>query len=1312
MWPPWLRWSLLLATLVPSGAEQVAPCGFNTMCSCKDGGGGAAGGPGARITTLPADAARPLRDVTCLGVPFSRLPRLPSGSVVEHMDVVNSGLEAVEADSLEVHIESLRLMSNRIQYVAPRAFAWMKDTLRSLDLSYNQLDEVPFEALQLLSGLDWLNLHSNQIASLDGPGSDWVRVCENLTNLFLGENELAELPVKYAANGINGNGINGGGGGAVSSLRDCNKLTWLNVDSNRLRALEGGALPPSLQTLSASHNLLSAFPAAAVDALPALSWLYLRDNYIADLPAVALRPRRHRLEQLDLGDNGIHAIPETLFNGSLQVRDLHLDYNYLTGLPAQVFRGTNAVRIYLSMNRLRSRNVDPRAFVGVGHTLEALDLEHNQLDEVPRALSQLKRLKYLYLPSNNVSDVADDAFDSFCSTLRVLSLEDNQLTRIPSSALQNCLHLLHLNVGYNRIDEVRPSDLEGWAGSLDTLLLRNNRIASLSEFTFVHAPHLRELSLSFNKLGHVHPDALTDLADSLESLEMSFGLDREDFPADFLKPLKALSWLALDNNELRTVQETDLYTLTKLQYLNLESNRLTYIPPGFFHQKVHANLRDVRLSHNQLELLETDTFWGLPQLQTLVLTGNQLRGLAQGALRALPSLVTLLLADNRLATLAPGALSRLPVLSRLDLQNNRLHELSLSAFLNVTTPETPMALNLSYNSITVLHPAYSEIHVRILDLSHNLLPEVPVNFLQRLSSSLRRLYLGYNLLSGLEARALGPLQHLEELSLPHNRILSLAAQAFTGSGDSLQLLDLSHNHVETLQLRQFHGLPRLRVLDLSHNHIRSVPRDAFRGTQLERLDLSHNQLVVMPSGALAEVGATLRRLRLSHNQLEHLDSSMFPETAHLVALFLGHNRLTILPDNVFSGIDGLLELNLANNSLRANFKELFHYVQRLRTLSLAHTGLEELPSLPLPHLLRLNLSENSIGKDERDAHLDAASARDLTRLRQLSLSGNRLSSVPSRIWPMMPLVKNIDLTRNPIKVVTRESFSHLTRLTTLNVEDLPYMERFDADSLTGLPLLTKLRIQTWPKIEKYRFRVGSALSSVWSLRELSVRVLEPVLSDQLLGAFSNAKLRRLELSGCGLVAITADALEGLADSSHELQLRVRDTGLQELPPGLVAGLAAHVPHLALDLRDNRFRSLSPSDLYPNGSSWESVGTRPFAGGLLLSGNQLTCDCGLVWLGHWLRRWLRESLQIHTVVVEGAQEMAAAARRATCRDARSSREVALLQLRAPDLSVACNPSALSQGGAAPRAAKTQNDAPIDKKLSSFYPWMPEKTVAVY
>ena len=83
-----------------------------------------------------------------------------------------------------------------------------------------------------------------------------------------------------------------------------------------------------------------------------------------------------------------------------------------------------------------------------------------------------------------------------------------------------------------------------------------------------------------------------------------------------------LLWLAMDNNDLEEISETDLYSLGELQYLNLESNRLASLPKNLLHKNVHKKLLDVRLSYNRLKILDSHTFSSLSTLQTVTMTGK------------------------------------------------------------------------------------------------------------------------------------------------------------------------------------------------------------------------------------------------------------------------------------------------------------------------------------------------------------------------------------------------------------------------------------------------------------------------------------------------------------------------------------------------------------------------------------------------------------------------------------------------------------------------------------------------------------------
>lgn len=362
-----------------------------------------------------------------------------------------------------------------------------------------------------------------------------------------------------------------------------NRLMWLNLDNNHIRQVPTRSLPASLITLSVQNNHVSKFPADVIlEELPSLTWCILRGNYIESIPSAAVTSggtftrakgpdgvasrgsspsRPLRLDKLDLGENFITAIRPDMLGGRVVVKDLHLDHNYIEALGEGALVSVLPRRVYLGANRISQ--VHQGAFAGVEDTLEVLDLDGNRLNEVPQALTRLKRLRYLHLARNNISHFPEGLFREFCGTLRGLSAPENGLGSFPRGAIKHCHRLGHLDLGYNRIGDLGPEDFSMWAQELDTLRLNNNQIKDLPAGLFRGCPRLRELSLSFNEVRSVHRDAFRDLGNTLENLEVSFGLKMKSFPAEAIKPLHRLIWLALDNNEIEDLEETALYNQGK-----------------------------------------------------------------------------------------------------------------------------------------------------------------------------------------------------------------------------------------------------------------------------------------------------------------------------------------------------------------------------------------------------------------------------------------------------------------------------------------------------------------------------------------------------------------------------------------------------------------------------------------------------------------------------------------------------------------------------------------------------------------------------
>ncbi|XP_001604537.3 chaoptin isoform X2 [Nasonia vitripennis] len=1208
MGPQIVQLLMLLLAWLANGYD--VPCNFNAMCLCW----------------IQDDADFTKMDISCTGVPFARFPDV-SISYVAQLDVLGSGLQIFDNEALASAsgVEALGLMSNQLMSIGEKSLLGVSDSLRSLDLSYNSLEEVPLSALQNLRKLNWLNMHSNHLTTLEG---DWGYVSDTLLHAFFGDNSISAIPRSFSTFAT---------------------LIWLNLDNNNIEQLQESTLPPNLVTLSLNTNLLKALPSCLAE-LHDLAWLYLRGNDIKHLEFPDFK--NPNIEMIDLSENSIESITYLSFsNKTLRVKDLNLSGNRLSNLGKSSFLNMSVRRIHLSLNKIQS--MDDNVFDGLEESLEYLNLENNELTMLPKAVRSLRRLSYLYLANNAVRELYNDSFADFGQELKALSLATNQFETVPVDALIGCSNLLHLNLGYNKIYRVEPGDFD-WALNLEILLLRNNILTHLRRQTFRGASKLKELSLSFNHLADIADEAFAGLEDSLEILELSFAFSTDVFPQRALRPLTSLLWLVLDNNNFHTIETTAFYSFRKLRYINLESNRLHYLPERIFLTEVHAELRDVKLGYNFLESIPESTFHNLTELLALDLTGNRIRSLTPESIKDCPKLITVSLANNRISAVDRYALIGLYSLRFLHLEFNKLTLLDFETFAD--SGGSDFTLNVSYNSISTLNPSVSTINLTRLDLGFNNLTHLTADVFIN-TPNLRTINLQNNHLSSIEPGTFA-LEDLDSLNLRDNRIESLRKQSFNGLS-SLQLLDLSGNILSQLTNEQFRHLRNLRVLNLSRNRLRSLTRDVFTGTRLEILDLSTNKFTVVPSAPFLDVGYTLRSIDLSENFIDHLDAKSFP-TSQLTSLNLARNHIQILPDNSFVSLSKLLALNISQNHLRANFKEVFHYLPDLRQLSLANCGLKSIPHLMLLSLNYLDLSYNVIDV------IHDNELQNFNTLKVLLLTNNSLTSINEL---RLNLLRELDISGNPIKQLSRDTFLGHPRLEKLNIRDLNNTRAVDRDCLKSLSYLKYLRTQTWPDVSNFRLRY---FLSGLPLRVVEIQVMEQQLTDQLHQAFTK-QLRELTITGQNLRFIAADAFATIEGA--ELILRIKNTQVQRFQSDIFLSLTKHMSQLTLDLRNNHISELSPSVIYGN-LSWETVGTNMVSGGLQLSGNPLECDCEIAWLSLWLRRWLRESRQIHTASQSDARQLRSLAGRAVCTETTQlySSDRALLNLGAPN--TACQASALS------------------------------------
>ena len=202
---------------------------------------------------------------------------------------------------------------------------------------------------------------------------------------------------------------------------------------------------------------------------------------------------------------------------------------------------------------------------------------------------------------------------------------------------------------------------------------------------------------------------------------------------------------------------------------------------------------------------------------------------------------------------------------------------------------------------------------------------------------------------------------ITELDLSDSSIPDVTRSDFTGL-TNLTKLNLNDNSIGILRSNVFELMTNLKKLTLNNNDITTVEDSAFTGTQLEKLDLSFNEIEHLSPGSLSGI-SELKQLWLNNNRILHLPDGMLSNLTNLEYLWLENNGIKSLQSESFSGLSQLKTLSLENNEIVSCPNGVFDDLSNLRYLWLNNNNLTEFPpgifSL-LSKLRYLNLSGNDL----------------------------------------------------------------------------------------------------------------------------------------------------------------------------------------------------------------------------------------------------------------------------------------------------------------------------------------------------------------
>ncbi|KFZ65591.1 Leucine-rich repeat-containing protein 32, partial [Antrostomus carolinensis] len=521
-----------------------------------------------------------------------------------------------------------------------------------------------------------------------------------------------------------------------------------------------------------------------------VKYLELSNNFIQNLSG-SYMPGFGQLEYLDLCFNRLEAVSDTTLAQLPRLRSLllgsnHLDRNYMAN--GQAFRLLRNIEVLdLSANNLESHMAG--WYLSNLTSLRMLDLSGNKITRLPAGIFwSTPRLRELDLSDNYIMEIEEGAFEAL-EELGVVNLALNSLHCISGF---NLTQLRVLNLSHNALElfvleeAAEPYLLQVLDLSHNRLLmldLSHNRLLSFPELPKAH--DLTHLNLSNNLIASLLPGSHQ--------------------PGEFALPYEEM---ATFNTTLRPAPG-----LTRVAALDLSNNQLQMFPFTFFQSL--GSLHSLSLAMNCLQDVAGESFTGDTEPSD------------HSPEHASLSVRSLDLHDNAIRVLPRWFFESLPQLEAIDLGSNSLQPCEIQ--------ESHQGLNSAPGG--TCPPFYNIPHLKHLSLRKNNITKLqPLAFNQT------------SLLS---------------LDLSGNKDLVMPKEALRGLEFSLQKLSLRGNQMDNSKV-ELPCLDTLKVLDLSGNNLSLLPTGLFC-SPLESLDIRNNNLLMLEKPTLMSWSHSLKDMSISGN---------------------------------------------------------------------------------------------------------------------------------------------------------------------------------------------------------------------------------------------------------------------------------------------------------------------------------------------------------------------------------------------------------------------------------------------------------------
>ena len=407
--------------------------------------------------------------------------------------------------------------------------------------------------------------------------------------------------------------------------------------------------------------------------------------------------------------------------------------------------------------------------------------------------------------------------------------------------------------------------------------------------------------------------------------------------------------LNLSNNNITSIDTENydskcysLYLYSKI--LNFDNNNIKTIPYMSFIQF----MTKISVANNEINEISKELF-SVRRLKSLNISGNNLRNNVLENLKNFPSMQFLDISKNpfdSMVTELPTSLQSLNISSLKVDKSFYVNSLSkmfdLKTFIASNTNVSPSLLFPNYAYINEnTNRKYALKDLEHLDLSGNNIKDFIIKFVQN-----------------------------------ERKLKTKNSSSFFKIIKKLKTLILSDNNIDenNLILYDFHFRIKLIHLDVSKNKLKKY--DLFDISNIEILNLSHNQLE-----GTYDFGITTDYLNNSKTALKYEDINISNNNFSQVKL----NVSPVKYDQIFIN---LKRLDISNNKIKTLPRDLISLMVNLIELDASNNLISDFPNINTRNLVKLDLSNNMLTSTITK---DILLIQDLfENIEELHLKGNRI----------------------------------------------------------------------------------------------------------------------------------------------------------------------------------------------------------------------------------------------------------------------------------------------------------------------------------